>query len=420
MFNRRSAILIALLSIAAPAQDQRTSHWVEDLHHLSATLSAKGSAVDFKRGISTRGQKDFEKLYPSFHADMQALESDIPKLSDGEIVLRLMKIIASANVAHNVVQTPIGLGFFSRLPLGVVWYSDGLAIMQASAEYEAALGTRVLRIGDKTPEQVLHELTPYIAHENDVWLRETSAGLLRSRAVLERAGVIDSNGAVTLTLERPGSAPFSLTVKPGDSRIKLTSAFDALHIPTPLARSRLRENYWYQYLEANKALFIQYNSCVDDPKAPFSKFAAAAMAEADAHRVTRVIIDMRWNGGGDSRVIHPLRSGLEARLNKLESVYVLIGPRTFSSGLDNAIDLRTHLHATVLGEPSGGEASSYGEVKYVTLPNSKLVVQYTTKWFGTPKGAESGALRPDVVTPSNLADVLAGRDPAMDAALGSR
>src|SRR6185369_1080849 len=121
--------------------------------------------VDFKRGISTRGQKDFEKLYPNFHADMQALESDIPQLSDGEIVLRLMKIIASANVAHNVVQTPIGLGFFSRLPLGVVWYSDGLAIMQASAEYEAALGTRVLRIGDKTPEQVLHELTPYIAHE---------------------------------------------------------------------------------------------------------------------------------------------------------------------------------------------------------------------------------------------------------------
>ena len=424
---RRAAIVGAIGSLIAwagqigeVADADRNAHWLEDLRYLTATLSAKGSAIDFKRGISTRGQKDFEKLYPHFGVDMAELEADIPKIGDGEIVLRLMKIIASANVAHNYVHTPIATGFFSRLPLGFVWYSDGLAVVQASAEYEAALGARVLRIGDKTPEQLAADLAPYIAHENDIWVRENIVGLMRSRIVLEHAGVVDSQGFVTLKLERPGGTPFSLTVKSGDSRTKMISAAEALRVPVPLAKTRLRENYWHQYLENTRTLFIQYNACVNDPKSPFSKFAAAALADVDAHQVTRVIIDMRWNGGGDSRVIHPLLSGLESRLNKLESIYVLIGPRTFSSATDNATELRKRLHATLVGEPTGGEGSTYGEVKNVTLPNSKLMIQYTSKWFEAPKGAEAGSLRPDILAPTNLADVLDGRDKAMEVALGSR
>jgi hypothetical protein len=118
------------------------------------------------------GQKDFDKLYPTFRRDISGLESEIPRLSDPEIVLRLMKIVASANVAHNVVQTPLAFGFFPRLPLTFAWYSDGLAITGASEEYAAAIGTRVVKLGSKAPEQLTAELAPYIPHENDIWLRE--------------------------------------------------------------------------------------------------------------------------------------------------------------------------------------------------------------------------------------------------------
>lgn len=99
-------------------------------------------------------------------------------------------------------------------------------------------------------------------------------------------------------------------------------------------------------------------------------------------------------------MIGPLKSGLKKRLSKVGHVYVLIGPGTFSSGLDNAIELHASLlHATLVGQPTGGEPSS---------------------WFGSKKNSEAAALAPDVPAASKLADALAGRDPAMDAALSAR
>src|SRR6266849_2675196 len=61
---------------------EREAHWREDLQFLVAGLSAPGNTFDLQRGISTRGQKDFEKLYPKalFDAEIKALGSDISKL----------------------------------------------------------------------------------------------------------------------------------------------------------------------------------------------------------------------------------------------------------------------------------------------------------------------------------------------------
>ena len=96
----------------------------------------------------------------------------------------------------------------------------------------------------------------------------------------------------------------------------------------------------------------------------------------------------------------------------------LIWPLTFSSAVDNASELRHSLQATLVGEKAGETPGGYGEVKFLTLPNSKLVVQYTTK-FSEP-GKEGGALAPDVEAPRKLADSLAGRDPALEAAIAAR
>ena len=220
-----------------------------------------------------------------------------------------------------------------------------------------------------------------------------------------------------MTLEKPDGAPFTLSVAPADPRVKTETVAEGLHVAPPLFLGHPGEYYWYQYLSDSQTLYIQYNACANDPKLRFSDFAKQALAEADAHPVKRVVIDLRGNGGGDSRVIGPLKSGLAARLQAIGHVYVLIGPLTFSSAVDNASELRHSLQATLVGEKAG-ETRGYGEVKFLTLPNSKLVVQYTTK-FSEP-GKESGALAPDVEAPRKLADSLAGRDPALEAAIAAR
>jgi uncharacterized protein (TIGR03437 family) len=94
---------------------------------------------------------------------------------------------------------------------------------------------------------------------------------------------------------------------------------------------------------------------------------------------------------------------------------VIIGRRTYSSAIINAIAIR-QTTAVLVGEPSGGSPNSYGEVKTLTLPNSQLVVNYSSRYFSFP-GYPAGALMPDVATPIYSSDWFARHDPFLAAAL---
>jgi hypothetical protein len=418
----RQFLLLAfgLLSTGLLHADEREANWRQDIEFMIDGLGATGRTVDLQRGISTRGQIDFAKLYPAapLHAALETLYADIPRVPDSEIVLQIMRLIAMAHVAHNTVHLPLNLGFYDRLPVFFRWYSDGLAVIAASPEYSDDLGARVLSMGGKEPIQLLSELAPYVSHENDVWLRQQSPQLLRTAAALRHLDLLNADGKVSMTLQKGQAPPFTIQMKPGDpnppQRLLLT---DTLHVPTPLFRSQSKA-YWYQYLEDSQTFYIQYNQCANDPKFRFSEFAAKALADLDSHPVRRVVIDLRQNGGGDSGIISPLQRGLASRLKKVGPVYVIIGASTFSSAELNAIDLHRILHAKLVGEPTGGKPNSYGEIKTLTLPNSKLVVQYTSKWFGSSH-EDPAALQPDIPAPYSLADLIAGRDPSLAAAISA-
>jgi hypothetical protein len=83
----------------------------------------------------------------------------------------------------------------------------------------------------------------------------------------------------------------------------------------------------------------------------------------------------------------------------------------------NAVELKDGLHATLIGEPTGGDAGGYGEVKTFTLPNSKLIVRYTSKYFGASKAGSS--LKPELAVPRTFIDELAGPDAALEAAIAA-
>jgi hypothetical protein len=124
------------------------------------------------------------------------------------------------------------------------------------------------------------------------------------------------------------SAPVAL------GNVKKIGIAEGLRIPAALYSSHTNIWYWSEYLPDSQTLFVQYNRCANDSSHHFSDAARQALAEADSHRVKRVVIDLRWNGGGDSSVINPLMSGLTSRLKSLGHIYVLMGPYTFSSAVD--------------------------------------------------------------------------------------
>jgi hypothetical protein len=394
-------VLMGICVSMLRAQDPQT-RWPEDLAFLEAEFSGH--------------EKDFTKLYPHFHEEMGALRGEIGKLGDSEIVLRLMKMVASANVGHNIVYLPArALGFYP-IPFMLAWYSDGLVVGAAPSTYAAAEGTHVQRIGSMTPEQALAAVAPFISHENDASLRVQSTRFLQMVSVLRQIGAADSSGNVTFTLVKPGGEPFTLTVGAAEPGMKRISMFDALHVSLPLYRKQPDRFYWYEYLADSQALYIQYNRCANDPKLAFADFTRELLAFADSHPVDRVVVDLRLNPGGDSRVIGPLKRALQARAALRSKVTVLIGPRTFSSAQMAAVEFRHDLHATLVGEATGEMLNGYGEVKGLTLPHSGLKMQYSTKYFHLGKN-DASALEPDVRATTSLEDALAGKDPVLEAAL---
>ena len=85
----------------------------------------------------------------------------------------------------------------------------------------------------------------------------------------------------------------------------------------------------------------------------------------------------------------------------------------------NALALKRRLPVTLLGEPTGDRLNDYGEVRAFSLPNSKIEVQHSTRYFKLADG-DPEALMPDVHIGLSSADYFAGRDPAFDQVVSGR
>jgi C-terminal processing protease CtpA/Prc len=219
-------------------------------------------------------------------------------------------------------------------------------------------------------------------------------------------------------LTKKDGPPFTVIVSPAfvkDNR--MVSMYNAPNVPVTLYRKKLSSFYWYEYLPDTQAIYVQYNRCANDPALSMASFAQGLFAFTDSHTVKRVIIDLRFNGGGDSAVISPLLKGLKDRASIRSNLRVLIGPATFSSAQFAAFALRRELHALLVGEPTGENLNGYGEVRLLVLPESQLTIQYSTKFFRLVKDSDAQALEPDIRASATLDDVLAGRDPVLEAAL---
>jgi C-terminal processing protease CtpA/Prc len=150
----------------------------------------------------------------------------------------------------------------------------------------------------------------------------------------------------------------------------------------------------------------------------FGSFSREVLAFADTHPVKRFVIDLRENDGGDSSLAQPLITGIKQRatLNQRGHLFVIVGRGTFSSAILNALDLKNKTQAIFVGEPTGGKPNHYGEFQEFTLPNSRLRVGYSTKYF-TYSQDDTPFFVPDVPVELSSADYFAGRDPMLDAIL---
>ncbi|HEY6328485.1 MAG TPA: hypothetical protein VI756_04040, partial [Blastocatellia bacterium] len=176
-------------------------------------------------------------------------------------------------------------------------------------------------------------------------------------------------------------------------------------------RQKPGNSFWYTYLPEYKAVYCSfrgYRTLATDSPGLFKLIAD--------ENPEKLIVDMRLNGGGDyweglKHVIGPIRA--LSNINKKGHLFVIIGPSTFSAAMSNSAQFRSQTEAILVGEPIGERPNSYQEVKQLTLPNSHLVVRYSTKYYKFVEGGEN-LIRPDQLVPTTWEDFRAGKDPVLE------
>lgn len=264
--------------------------------------------------------------------------------------------------------------------------------------------------------KALAELVPKV---NDALLRKIAPHYLSVPTHLFALGITDDAGRVPLEVVTPENKTVTAAVlameQGGDA--KTVSGVDPNATP-PHGLQSQRSTYWAQAIEAGRVVYFQYNKCRSDSANPFENMQAQLEKMLAEPNVERLVIDLRNNGGGSSPVLDPFIDWLAGseKWSVNSRTTVLIGRRTFSSAILNAIRLKQNAHAVLIGEPTSGKPNHYGQVMSFRLPNSELEVFYSTKHFRYST-EDTDSLMPDVLVELTSKDYFAGADPVLDAAL---
>lgn len=379
------------------------SLWGEDLDY-------------FARELPRRHKNLFFNLPESeFYSMISELRGRIPTLSDYEIVVSLMEILAGIGDSH----TLLGLGsagVFSRLPVRMEWYSDGLYVVGTAPGLQGMLGRRVVGIGGRSIEEINRLVATVIPHDNDAQIKTDGPRYMAVPEVLSALGIADDPDSVSFDIESVGEIIVASVAF--DEKIPWTSVSDSLGCDLPLHMRNPDRYYWFDYLEDTRVLYLHYGSCREMEERPFRGFADEVLDLIDSRPVEKLVFDLRHNGGGNSALAGHLISDIKARpsVNRSGHLFVVVGRKTFSSAILNALALMKGSHALVVGEETGGKPNHYGEVRFFLLPNSGVPVQYSTKYFATyPEDLPS--ISPDIDIQASFADLLSCRDPVLEAIL---
>jgi hypothetical protein len=370
--------------------------WQQDLQYLAKELPRR-----HKNAFHTVSRQQFEKA-------VAELNSQIPNLQPHEIVVGLMRIVASIGDAHTELS---GFGgSFHRFPLNVFWFDKELRVTRIASAYKSAIGARVVQVGDLRIEDVAARLDPLIPHENEFWMRFRGPGYMTYAEILHAAKVIPDSKLAPWTFEDADGKRFSLniqTVEPS-KKIEWVDVSDEL----PLYRQRPDEQIWFTHLADAKTIYVNFRGYRDE----FDRHAEELLAFIKQHPENRLVIDIRQNRGGDfTKVRKQLLPGLKQNSwwRKPGSLFIVTGRATQSAAVVNAIDFRKELKATVVGEPTGGRPNGYSEHGDFKLPNSQLVVSYSSRYYKF-QDQDTTAVMPDKLIEPVWDAYRAGRDPVME------
>jgi hypothetical protein len=309
---------------------------------------------------------------------------------------------------------------FPHYPVELHWFGDELRVVAAGAPYQAALGAKLIAIGDVPLADLMKWTTELVPRgETEGRTRETAAMQLTSPEVLHGLRVISDRERAPFVLENSAGDRITVTLSPAPIEDYSSWRMAGSETP-PLYLRNLNQAWWTEFLPDTQTVYFSFTGY--PPEAVFRERATVLGKLLDDSRARRLVIDMRRNEGGDFQRFRAfLLPIIEARpaINRAGGLFVIIGPGTFSAAGVSALDLRNRAHAILVGAPAGIRPNHYGDHGEFRLPNSGLRVSYSTQFHRFAAETDS-EITPDKRIEPTWEDFRAGRDPILEWILANK
>ncbi len=421
-------IAMVMLSNASQAQTITKMQWKEDVIQLKTLLEEKHVNL-YHQTAKEVFDKEFTRVLAM-----------IDTLNDYEIILEIARLVALAKDGHtsffpvgdqNLVSYPLYPLIFSQFDEGVFTISVPSRISQIS-------GLKLISIDNIPVTKIREKLSPFIPRDNDAELTYTFPDFLSNAYLLYYAGItknpekadfcFESNGRLNvLTIEAVQDSVF------GDqewfsARESLRKVGPSIH-PTFLflnnftvSNAQKRETYWAKVIPEKRTVFFQYLNCFDQKGRPsFLDYVRDSVFKIlEQNKGYKLVIDMRYNSGGEPMTAAPLIVGIMERpeLFAKQKPIVLVGTRTYSAAATNVMELKRFCHAILIGQYSRARPNSPSEGRAFPLTNSKIEISISTEIVKRyPELGKAYYMPLDKVIPLKFSDYINDIDRTFEDAL---
>jgi hypothetical protein len=344
----------------------------------------------FANEITTKHRDPFHFISKGeFDQAVSNLRQRIPSMKDYEVVAGLQHLAALIGDGHTFLDTS---GLYARFPLECLWFGNDLRVTRAAPEYRKALGAKIVSIGSVPIAEAHKRIQQFVPQaENQWYVLNSSAKQLMSVELLATARVLSRPGSADFTFEDDSGRRFKLRIRPVPAGA--SESGEVAIEPVPLPFQHPEDALWFTYLADSKTVYVNFRSYQD-----LQTKSARLWEYIGKHAVSRLIIDMRWNQGGNftkGREYLIYKLIFMPALNRAGHLFVITGRGAFSAGMTNITDFRRETEAILVGEPTGGRPNGYQENYMFTLPLSKLRVSCSMLRYRFQPDSETDAVFPD-------------------------
>jgi hypothetical protein len=312
------------------------------------------------------------------------MERQAGTLNRAQFALLLGEAVAIARNGHTEEKSGPLREQMNRSPVHFFVARDGIFVIDSSVP-QVAVGSRVVRIGDMTPEQLQERLAGYAAGNRGhrEWVLYS---VLESPELLHALGATTADDRFELTLA--GNRRVVVHALPRDARDAerwwgdRELAVAGFHgAPVPLYLKEPKRGYRFEQMPGRGLAYLAFRQNHDDESAePLSTFASRVRDAVARQRPCFVVVDERLNYGGDLNLTRELMQALPKLIARGGHLYAITGGKTFSAGISSLGYLKQSAGSrlTMVGEPIGDSLEFWAEGDRTTLPGSQLNFSYAT------------------------------------------